>query len=79
MKTKSRFESAVGPASELNPEEWCIDCGHYKGVHSEDKCNYWTGLCKCNQFISRSEAIAAVKKSLNSGGCEVQGEKGDCK
>lgn len=54
-----------GPASEVKRDEWCVDCGHNKKVHDEEnhKCNYWTDLCECEGFVSRSEALIAVRKA----------------
>lgn len=54
-----------GPGAESNPEEWCIDCGHHASVHKNEKnraCNYWTGSCKCQGFVSRSTALEAVRR-----------------
>lgn len=57
--------AAKGPASEINMDEWCIDCGHHKNLHHlnphERLCKYWTDLCECEGFVSRSEALAAVR------------------
>lgn len=54
-----------GPAgvTELHRDEWCIDCGHHTSVHIEGKCNYWTGDCECEAFVSRSEALTVVKNA----------------
>lgn len=51
----------VGPAAETNRDEWCVDCGHWHGVHDVAKCNYWTGLCACVGFVKRSDALKAVR------------------
>lgn len=62
---KDRYQTQVGPVSEIEPDAWCIRCGHYKGVHhlneQERTCKYWTDLCECTGFVSRSEALAAVE------------------
>lgn len=65
-------ERTKGPASEKNMDDWCVDCGHHKSLHhlnpSERICKYWTDLCECKGFISRSEAIAAVNILTNNVG-----------
>lgn len=51
----------VGPAAEVDSDQWCIDCGHWHGVHEPGKCCYWTGLCTCTGFVKRSDALAALR------------------
>lgn len=55
-----------GPASEVDMDDWCIDCGHHITVHNMDsnKCKYWTDLCECKGFVRRSEALNAIRKEL---------------
>lgn len=53
-------QEAHGPAAEKRPDEWCVDCGHHVSVHRSvggTKCGYWTDLCECSVFVSRSQAL----------------------
>lgn len=72
MPARSRYEQTVGPAAEADKDAWCVDCGHYQGLHKEKECLYWTGLCKCEGFVSRSEALNAVKILKESGHSDGQ-------
>lgn len=57
----------------MDREVWCVDCGHHISLHNSF-CTYWTGLCDCKGFVSRSEALAAiagrdrVKKAVQDAG-----------
>lgn len=57
----SNAREEVGPAAETQSDEWCVDCGHWHGVHDGEKCLYWTGLCVCAGFVKRSDALKAVR------------------
>lgn len=54
-----------GPISIKDINDLCIDCGHHKNIHNFDsgvlKCNHSDGLCQCQGFVSRSEALNAVR------------------
>lgn len=54
----------------IQTDDWCVDCGHHKNIHDIDiethMCNHWAGSCKCDGFISRSEALRAVSELKDS-------------
>jgi hypothetical protein len=57
-------EQVRGPASEYDQDVWCVECGHWAGVHKDGGCDYWSGLCKCKRFLSRSSAISAEARAV---------------